>query len=75
MGRGAELNVGEAIGADVLEVVRYREQFSTKPLEGLGLEEVAALARMFKPPYSTYGRLRGYVQETGKLPPREFERR
>lgn len=75
IGRRARRDACESFGAEVLEVVRHREKFSTKPLEGLGLEEISALARMFKPPYATYGRLRGYVEETGHLPPEEFERR
>lgn len=59
---------------ELLEIIRQREQTGRPPLEGLSIEQITALARMFQPPYSTYGRLRGHVDATGRLPGRELER-
>ena len=59
---------------ELLEVAKAREHFGTYILEEMSIDEVAALARKWYAPYSTYGRFRGYVDEGRKLPPKEYLR-
>ncbi len=41
---------------------------------GLGLEEIVALTKQYRPPYGTYGKLKSYIYMTGKLPPEEYRK-
>lgn len=66
---------GEIQAEELLEVARRREQELQNPLEGMDIDEKAALAREFRPPYATYGRFCAYVKAFGKLPPVSEERK
>lgn len=59
---------------ELLTVARAREYFGTYILEEMTIDEIAALARKWNAPYSTYGRFRGYVDTMRKLPPKEYLR-
>lgn len=59
----------------LLEVAKRREQMRVPILEEMGLSEIAALARLYRTPYCTYGKFRGYVESTGRLPPEEARRK
>lgn len=59
---------------ELLTVARAREYFGTYILEEMTIDEIAALARKWNAPYSTYGRFRGYVDAMRKLPPKEYLR-
>ena len=59
---------------ELMEVAKAREYFGTYILEEMSIDEIAALARKWYAPYSTYGRFRGYVDEMRKLPPKEYLR-
>lgn len=61
--------------AELLEVARERENMRMPILEEMGLSEIAALARLYRAPYCTYGKFRGYVESTGRLPPEEARRK
>ena len=72
-GMGREIRC--SIDADeLLEVATAREYFGTYILEEMTIDEIAALARKWKAPYSTYGRFRAYVDTMGRLPPKEYLR-
>lgn len=60
---------------ELLEVAKQREKMCLPILEEMGLSEIAALARMYRSPYCTYGRFRAYVESTGRLPPEEARRK
>ena len=52
-------------------VARTRQDFGLNPLAGMTLDEIAALAWTYRREgYGSYGKLRGYVAMTGKLPDR-----
>lgn len=74
-GMGAEITPGEASQEELLRIARARERADKNPLEGMDIGEIALLARCFMQPYSSYGKLRGYVYACGKLPPKSMERR
>ena len=59
---------------ELMEVAKAREHFGTYILEEMSIDEVAALARKWNAPYSTYGRFRSYVDTMRKLPPKEYLR-
>ena len=59
---------------ELLTVARARELFGIRILDEMSIDEVAALARKWNAPYSTYGRFRGYVDAMQKLPPKEYLR-
>lgn len=59
---------------ELLQIAQQRQYLGVDPIEGMDMAQVNTLARLFKPPYSTYGRFRGYVRMTGKLPPSEYLR-
>lgn len=59
---------------DVLEVAKEQEAMGIIPIFDMKMEDIVALARCYKPPYNTYGKLRGYVDSTKRLPPEEYER-
>lgn len=65
----------EIDATELLEVARERENMRMPILEEMGLSEIAALARMYRSPYCTYGRFRAYVESTGRLPPEEARRK
>ena len=71
---GRHLNVQCRNPLEVLEVAREREAMGIIPLYDMSMEDVAALAKCFKTPYNTYGKLRAYVEQTKTLPPQQFER-
>ena len=52
-------------------MARERQAFGANPLEGMSLAEIAALAWTYRRDgYGSYGKLRGYVYMTGRLPER-----
>ena len=59
---------------ELLLVAKQRNDNGMNPIEGMNMEQISLLARCFTPPYSTYGRFRGYVDMTGRFPPKEFLR-
>ena len=74
-GMGERIKRPEIDTMELLTVARRREGMGLPPLEGMKMEEINALARCWSPPYSTYGRFRGYVWHTGRLPPEEARRK
>ena len=52
------------------QVLRMQAQGYT--LRKLELEDVAAVARCYRAPYHTYGRIKAHLDEFGKLPPAAF---
>lgn len=60
------------INAEELETVaRARQACGMNPLEGMSMEEIAALAWTYRREgCGSYGKLRGYVRMTGRLPDR-----
>lgn len=74
-GFGARLSASDYDGKGLLEMARERERIGIYPLTGCRMEEINALARMFRAPYGTYGGFKGYVEAVRKLPPQEYERR
>ena len=73
-GMGREIRA-EIDAEELLEVAMQREKMELAILEEMGLGEIAALARLYRAPYSTYGRFRAYVESTGRLPPEEARRK
>ena len=59
---------------ELLTVARARELFGIRILDEMSLDEIAALARMWRAPYNTYGRFRGYVDTMGRLPPEDYRK-
>ena len=59
---------------ELLDVAKAREAMGVLPIFDMGLEDIAALAKCYKSPYNTYGKLRSYVEQTKKLPPQSFEK-
>lgn len=57
---------------ELMNVANTRAASGTHILDEMTLDEIAALARLWRAPFCTYGRFRGYVDETGKLPPEEY---
>jgi len=51
----------------------YAKQKESRKI-GYSLVELAALAKQYRPPYATYGKLKSYLHMTGKLPPEEYKR-
>ena len=74
LGMGVHLNLQNRDCLEILGVAKAKEAMGANPIHALGLEGVAALARCYKFPYNTYGKLRAYVEQTGHLPPQSFER-
>lgn len=73
-GLGQNIKTRAVDGRELLAVARAREG-KIPPLHGMGLDGIAAIARLFRAPYNTYGKLRGFVAMTGRMPGVEFERR
>ena len=59
---------------ELLSVAKLRQKRSLDLLQEMNMEQINELARLYKPPYSTYGRFREYVRRTGMLPPKEYLR-
>ena len=72
MGRKNDKGLFEA--RELLLIAKCRQEIGVCPIAQMDMAQVNTLARCFMPPYSTYGRFRGYVEETGRLPPMEFLR-
>ena len=54
-------------------VARAREAIGRRPLEGMSIGEISALAWTYrKEGYGSYGKLRGYVDATGRMPERRY---
>ena len=54
-------------------VARAREVVGKRPLEGMSIGEISALAWTYrKEGYGSYGKLRGYVDATGRMPERRY---
>lgn len=64
---------GVQSGAELLAIARAREAAEEPILEGWGLDEIEALARYLwdngTKAYGTYGKLRGWCDNVGWLPP------
>lgn len=62
----------ERVDTEELEAVaRERQASGQNPLEGMSLDEVSALAWEYRSEgYGSYGKLRGYVYATGRMPER-----
>lgn len=41
-------------------------------LRSLEIETAAAVARCYRAPYNTYGKVKAYIREWGRLPPEEY---
>ncbi len=74
LGLGVHLNLQCRNPLEVLEVAKEREGMGFNPILDMGLENIAALAKCYRSPYNTYGKLRAYVEQTKHLPPQSFER-
>lgn len=70
-GRAAELGeIGRIQVKELMEVASARQGLMN-PLEGFTVDEIQALSWEFrKEGYGSYGKLRGYVDATGRLPER-----
>lgn len=54
-------------------VARARQLAGMDPIAGMRMDEIAALAWTYRREgYGSYGKLRGYVHATGRLPERRF---
>ena len=74
-GLGASVRRKGCIDArELLEIVRSREG-SSMPLRDMKLDEIAAMAKLYLPPYGTYGKFRTFVELNRRLPPAEFLRK
>ena len=52
-------------------MARERQTLGENPLAGMSMEEISALAWTYRRDgYGSYGKLRGYVHATGRLPDR-----
>lgn len=70
LGRGRTFQADCIDAEELLRVARAREKAGADPLREMGMEEISALAWRFrKTGYGSYGKLRAYVHNTGKLPP------
>lgn len=69
---GMTVKPPERINTQELDAVaRARQEAGENPLEDMSLAEIAALAWDYrKEGYGSYGKLRGYVRMTGRLPER-----
>lgn len=51
-----------------------REAKRTAPKPAYSVDQLAQLARQYRSPYNSYGKLRAYLGTTGKLPPDGYRR-
>lgn len=60
-------------GEELLQIARAREEAGDPPLGGWGMDEIAALAwylwQRGARAYGSYGKLRGWCDNVGRLPP------
>lgn len=72
-GRTIPRACGVQSGAELLAIARAREAAEEPILEGWGLAEIEALARYLwdkgAKAYGSYGKLRGWCDNVGRLPP------
>ena len=62
---------GKINTAELEAVARERQTLGENPLAGMSMEEISALAWTYRRDgYGSYGKLRGYVHATGRLPER-----
>ena len=55
---------------EILKAMHAREELKIPILEGFGDLEINSVARLYSgTEYSSYGRLRGYCDNTGRVPP------
>ena len=73
-GFGLKMRRDGTDGRELLAVARARDG-KIPPFADMGMEEIAAIAKLFKAPYNSYGKLKGYVTATLRMPPVEYERR
>ena len=70
IGRGRQYKGELTDSEELLRIAQERVKCKVDPLEGMNMEEIAALSWMFRHSgYGSYGKLREYVRQTGKLPP------
>lgn len=74
LGMGLRMRSVAVPATEILAVAKERQSLGMNPIGEMNMNDVAALAKCFRSPYHTYGRLRGFINATGKLPPEEFER-
>lgn len=61
---------GRIDGEALLFLARRHQEAGLPPLEGMRMEEINAIARIYSgTAFNSYGRLREYCRQTGKLPP------
>lgn len=70
LGRGRTLQKGSFDARELLQIAREREKQGIAPLKDMDMAEKSALAWLFRNSgYGSYGKLRAFVDEMGKLPP------
>lgn len=68
-GRGKQIAPPTLNGAELRQVAEARADAMINPLEGMSIDEISCLAWEYRAlGYGSYGKLRGYVEVTGKLP-------
>lgn len=53
----------------VLRLARAEDRYA---LRALDIADAAAVARCYRTPYNTYGKIKVYLREFGRLPPAEY---
>ena len=71
--QGMTVEQGRTDVRELERVARAREAVGKRPLEGMSIGEISALAWTYrKEGYGSYGKLRGYVEATGRMPERRY---
>lgn len=71
--QGMTVEQGRTDVRELERVARAREAVGKRPLEGMSIGEISALAWTYrKEGYGSYGKLRGYVDATGRMPERRY---
>ena len=71
--QGMTVEQGRPDVRELERVARAREAVGKRPLEGMSIGEISALAWTYrKEGYGSYGKLRGYVDATGRMPERRY---
>ena len=71
--QGMTVDPGRPDVRELERVARVREAVGKRPLEGMSIGEISALAWTYrKEGYGSYGKLRGYVDATGRMPERRY---
>lgn len=73
-GMGEQLKRPGPNAEELRNVAQRRQELGVPPLEGMTMEEINELARCWMPPFNTYGKFRGYVSRTGRLPPEDMRK-